>query len=368
MSVLYLQPPWTDRYKQNWAEAYDRIMEWWNGGRLDRPVVVTPVLKNPADDVFSRFAASGCTASNDFDKQFQIDYATAINEGFSFPAESVPFAKTGYASSLGMLAAAAGAEIRYAPETGTAWAVEDPDLLERDLPAFNPECPPYAFTIEMIKVFHQTFGYDAVLGANPMVSPLTTLSMMIGQERFCLDIVDRPDDVKRWLDALGKIYMEIVSGWRSARAALGRREDYSWCGVWAPGDMDALECDFGALISNDMFQEFALPEAKREAEFFDYCFWHLDGSGQIKHLKDILSIEKVRAVQWSDDKKRSLLNMTDIWKMIREAGKGLLLGATVDEAAELTKRLGPDGLLFGLIDVKTEADMDAALLRLSHIR
>jgi len=45
MTTPVPRPPWTSKYKQDWDEAYPRMMAGWQGGSLDRPVVVTSIEK-----------------------------------------------------------------------------------------------------------------------------------------------------------------------------------------------------------------------------------------------------------------------------------------------------------------------------------
>ena len=378
---------WTDKYKDNWNDAYGRMMAWWNFEETDRPVVLTPVQKEnaggraggsgAAEETSDRTAdGTACKAEIvtpeekarlESDAGAHLARAREYNEGHIFTAESAPHAKTGYASLLGMLGACAGCAIRYEPSNLNAWFVKIPDLFEGELPEFRPEKLPYSFTIEMIDRYHAEFGMGCVLGANPLLDPMTTLAMMRGVEDFCADMYERPETVSTWIRRLGDIFLGIAAGYREKRAAFGRREEHNWTGAWAPGDMDAIQCDVSAYISPEMFRRFAMEEAEREAAFFDYSVWHLDGTGEFVHLPDILSIGNIRAIQWVDEKFRNPAEFSHIWKKVLKAGKGLLITAKLGEAVELTKRLGKRGLAFNLSDVKGYAEMEAALKKLRDI-
>ena len=359
------RPLWTNKYKDNWDEAYQRVMAWWNGGSLGRPVIFSGVPKeNPKTVAPVSVLTSEEFKERDLSEEFHLGMERSFLEGFYFPAESVPYVRVNYASLLGLLGAMAGAPINYTADTGTAWIGEVPDIYSRPLPKFSPDCPPYKFIIHMIHRHAETFGYDVILGANPMLDPLTTLSMMRGPGNLCVDLIERPLAVKEWISALGDLFMAAVQGYRSARAMHGRREDINWCGAWAPGDMDALQCDFSTMLSPEMFREFVLPELEREAEFMDYAIWHLDGTTEFRHLDAICSVPKIRVIQWIDEKRlvRSPENFIDVWKRIRSTGRSLLFSSvTVDQAMELTRQLGPDGLAFTFVDITTMKDFDDAV-------
>ncbi len=59
-----------------------------------------------------------------------------------------------------------------------------------------------------------------------------------------------------------------------------------------------LQSDFSYMISPRMFERFALPGLTVWAGALDYPFYHLDGPGQIKHLDMLLSIPRLRGIQW----------------------------------------------------------------------
>lgn len=136
------RPPWTDKYKQNWDDAYQRIMAWWHGEPLDRPVLLNAGRRAelPADIAERRHALRNIALRDprrfDLDAELQLEQVRLFVASHHFCAEAAPFARTGYAASLGLLAVAAGGAIQYTPETGTSWSVEDPAFLERPLPAF----------------------------------------------------------------------------------------------------------------------------------------------------------------------------------------------------------------------------------------
>lgn len=186
--------------------------------------------------------------------------------------------------------------------------------------------------------------------------------MLLGNEALAYAIIDEPELVQQWVARLGDLYLQIAASYRSTRAALGRREDFNWLPLWCPGDMDSIECDYSALISQEMFRRFGMPEAERQTEFFDYCFWHLDGSDEIKHLDDILSLKKLNAVQWVDQKKGNPLAYASMFEKIRDAGKSVVTRATPQQALDLSRAIGPDGLAFVLIDDAKEVIDDAAVL------
>jgi len=360
------RPRWTSRYKANWDEAFERVMAWWEGTCLDRPVIIAP-LAVPNTSQF-HFPKSLTWEQRDLDAEYQMAASRHHLENSLFLAETAAAVGTGYASLLWMLGAMAGAQVHYTPDTGTAWVEPIPGLYNLPLPDFNPACPPYAFTIEMIHRYATEFGLDCILGANAMVDPLTTLAMMRGPEQLALDLLDQPETVQRWSDRLGDLFLQIVTGWREARAVHGRREEINWTGMWAPGDMDALQCDFSAMLSPVMFKRFVLPELEREAAFFDYALWHLDGPEEICHLELITSVRKIRAIQWADNPYAPTMAYIDLFKRIRKLGCSVICSVkTGEEALELTKQLGKDGLAILITEPGSQRELERTLVSLKQL-
>ena len=360
------RPPWTSRYKDNWDDAYERVMSWWEGAGLDRPLVMNPVPR-PEAHPFVPPAEWATSGEDDLDVGYALAFTRHRLENRLYLAEAAPVANTMYASGLGMLASMADARISYSPEAFTAWIERVEDVYSRPLPEFNSASRPYAFAIRMIHRHAGEFGYDAILGANTLMDPLTTLSMMRGVEELCLDLIERPRMVKAWVRQLGDIYLRILEGYREARARHGRREDANWTSMWAPGDFDAVLCDFACMLSPEMFNEFMMPELEREVEFFDYTLFHLDGTQQIQHLDAICSLPGIRAIQWVENQGRSPTERLELFRRIRRHKKSVLLSCpNGEEAVELTKQLGKDGLAIYIGgwmpgQIKSEGEMEALL-------
>ncbi|GHU64164.1 hypothetical protein FACS189447_00370 [Spirochaetia bacterium] len=359
---------YTNKYKQNWDESYRRLEAWWQCEETDRPLVFSSVPKPLSEHKGERIKAKDSkeAARFDLDAEIRLNNTRYYLENTLFMAESVPYAFSNFANLLGMLCAQAGGKLNYTPDTFTAWMEEEDGLFDRPLPQVGVPCPELQFVTDMIKKNHDAFGYDAVLGANPMLDPATTLSLMRGSGNFLYDLIDREEDVFRWLGRLGDFHRQAISAYRAARAAVGRREEYNWTGAWSPGDMDAIQCDVCTMLSPEMFRKFILPEMEREASFFDYTIWHLDGTDEFKHLDDILAIPNLHAIQFVDEKARDLTEFSHIWEKILRSKKSLLFHCKSQYAPALTRKLGHKGLSFLFPDVRSEDEMEKLLKTLSE--
>ena len=59
-----------------------------------------------------------------------------------------------------------------------------------------------------------------------------------------------------------------------------------------------LQSDVSYMISPKMFERFVLPDLKMRCNAMDYAFFHMDGKGQLPHLEHLLSLDRLRGIQW----------------------------------------------------------------------
>jgi 5-methyltetrahydrofolate--homocysteine methyltransferase len=59
-----------------------------------------------------------------------------------------------------------------------------------------------------------------------------------------------------------------------------------------------LQCDFSYMIAPAMFERFVLPDLAACCDHLAHAFYHLDGRGEIPHLDLLLSLPRLRGIQW----------------------------------------------------------------------
>ena len=101
-----------------------------------------------------------------------------------------------------------------------------------------------------------------------------------------------------------------------------------WVGVWGKGKMFPIQCDIAVMISPDMFQEFAVPSLRIQAQALDHCIFHYHGEGPRETLDHLLDMDEIHAIQWSrgvHDPPYDDEAWLPVYRRITERGKGLLL-------------------------------------------
>ncbi len=126
--------------------------------------------------------------------------------------------------------------------------------------------------------------------------------------------------------------------------------------IWGRGKTAKLQCDFSALISVEIFDEFVLPALRRQCESLDNTMYHLDGVGAIRHLDSVLSIPALNALQWTPgagQEDGGAERWFPLYDKVRDAGKSLwiqIYDGDIDEwirrSKNVIQRYGVRGIYF----------------------
>jgi 5-methyltetrahydrofolate--homocysteine methyltransferase len=333
-------------FKSDWGEAQQRLAAWWRGEALDR--VVWQVQAPRAAPM--PFADAPEPPADVIEGWLSPQYRVAAAEaGFArtwFGGEAFPYFDPHLGP--GSLALYLGSEPVFARDT--VWY--QPCIAEID-PAprlkFDRANRWWQTTMRLVQEGLRG-GEGHYLTAIPdLIENLDTVASLRGTAHLLWDLVDQPRAVhalqrqvlERYFDCYDELYAAVSRGERGCC--------FSAFQVWAPGRMAKLQCDFSAMISPAMFEEFVLSYLWRQCERLDYSVYHLDGPQAVKHLDLILSIPRLSALQWTPGANQPGVadeRWFDIYRRARRAGKSLLLiGVAPDEARRLVDEFGVEGLL-----------------------
>jgi hypothetical protein len=242
-----------------------------------------------------------------------------------------------------------------------------PDILDRPLPALAGDHPLLAFHRDCLRLLAERLDDRAVLSPPGLLDGLTTLSMLREAETLCMDLIERPGDVLRVSTELNERAIEAHQAlWRTLTEVDGA-QSVAWTDIYAPGRCEMVQCDFAMMLSPAMFEQFVVPYLRRMGEYMDYCCYHLDGTGQIRHAEHIFSVPAVKAIQWNPEPPAPPpLEWLDFFREVRRCGRSLWVASDVDTCVGLTRELGPDGLMLWLKGVETVEQLRRALERIER--
>ncbi len=166
-----------------------------------------------------------------------------------------------------------------------------------------------------------------------------------GSSELCMDVVDKPEPIKKNIDALYAHWrdcFEDLYQWTVARHGVGL---VHWLECWSEVPYMIPACDFNFMIGPDEFNELCLPDIARQVATVGRGIFHLDGPGATRHIDALLEVPGLEAIQYvAGSGQPSVLPWLDMYKKIQAKGKSLLIMTPEHEVFELAGALQPEGL------------------------
>jgi len=212
--------------------------------------------------------------------------------------------------------------------------------------SFDANNPWWRRSLVMLERLAELAQGHFLVSVPTVYSPVDALSSLRGAEGLCLDLKTRPEEVKAGQRA-------ALDGWRAqydaCYAVLRDRFDGCGCGfldAWSAGSAWSIQCDFSAMISGEMFDEFVVPEVEAQARHVAYSLYHLDGPDAARHADALLRIPELNGIQWQRGANGGpTLRWLPLLKKIQEAGKLIMVDGSPEEVMELGQALQPEGLM-----------------------
>ena len=350
-------------FKPDWSQAVKRFRAWWTGEIIDRVALQITAPKES-------YRHQPVPIPQDLEERWtNMDYVIESAEERMrrtfYGGEAFPM----YWPNLGpdVFSAYLGCELVFMPSTTWAKPYIN-DWEDAEAPAYT-SVPPLKFypnnrwwelTLQMIERSLESAPGRYFVGLTDLHGGMDALSAMRGREQLCFDLIECPERVKATMEILTSLWFEIYEGmYRPIREKLVGSS--TWLSAWSPGRWYPTSCDFAALISPQMFDDFVLPDIIAEVEWLDQSLYHLDGPDAIVHLDSLLNIPKLGGIQWVPGAaSSSMLHWIPLLKRIQEERKLLHLSVKPHEIEPLLGELSPKGLMLST-SCSTEVDAQELL-------
>ena len=319
-------------YKANWEETEARMRAWWKRKNINR-VPMSIGISAPKNIVYPKAKDPEMFYT---DAEFLKSYLKKIFENHHYAAETIP----NYSFMLGY--AFPGNFMKQKPlmDFSTVWfnhTGEDLASLPLD---FDPSNDLWRKLLKLEKELLSV----SMQGLPVFIQPIDVISMVLGAEKTCMELIERPELIKSCRDRLlvtfKKMYNESYNLLQEKYTG-----STGWLPVWSPGKYFPVQCDFSCMISEDMFEEFVAPELEDLTNFLDNSIYHLDGAGALHHIPRLLKFKKIDAIQWVPGAgKPEGMYWKEVFKQILEGGKGLYASIPASEVEEALKTLPKEGL------------------------
>jgi len=330
-------------YKNDWEQAKKRLMAWWDGELLDRCCA-------------SVIASAPVPTKNSYkiglpdDREGKIKYWTdpewvikrqrdAMEQtwfgGEAFPLANLDLGAAGHAGFF------KGAKHSFEDSVWFFPSLTDFEDMEFDENSFL-----YQKTLELAKAMADDSKGDYMIAQSDCTGNADALSHLIGADELLPLMLEEPEVVQKAMkkaqyayEMVHKNVYDIVKENNEGGSCVG------WLRTWAPGFHAQMQSDMSVMISAGMFKEFIEPELRAQCDFLDYPLYHFDGIEQIRHLDSLLSIEKLRVIQWTQVVGHPpCTEYIPELKQIQKAGKNLLIHVTPDQIRPLMENLSSKGL------------------------
>jgi hypothetical protein len=169
------------------------------------------------------------------------------------------------------------------------------------------------------------------------------LAQLRGMDRLAMDLIDFPEVV---LPAIAEINSAWLQYYNACMEIVHPRVDgyVDWLGIWSDLPAVTIECDFAVMVSPAMFKKFFVPALEQQMEWIGRTIYHLDGPGQLPHLKTLLSLPGLLGIQWIPLPGQRASDWIELYQCIQAAGKRLVVACAPEEVQPLMAALKPGGL------------------------
>lgn len=334
-------------FKEDWEQCKKRLDAFWNGEIVDRCCVSVLAPRNKRIDLKIEQKEAGDLIEKWTSSQWRMDSMKNYCNDTFFGGEAFP----SFWVNLGPGVVASFMGSPYMLAENTVWFDRKPMIDTWDNTAdlkFDPES-------EMWKIVKDMTGYIAKNSEGRFMVSMTDLGGTLdiaasfrGTETLLYDLIDYPEQVKALCSKIDDAWIE---SYNRLNGILSQYQEgtVDWYPLWCRERSYALQCDFSAMLSPALFEEFVVPSLTKQANFLDKSIYHWDGPGQIPHLEQLLDIKPLTAIQWTPGNGKP--GACDecwfpLYRRIQKKGKRLIL-LQVDPTGieKLLDNISPEGLM-----------------------
>ncbi|HOZ47560.1 MAG TPA: hypothetical protein PLO37_20475 [Candidatus Hydrogenedentes bacterium] len=328
-------------YRDDMDDVRARLAAWWNGEDIGRPVLLLTVPREkPLEEVPCMPEPRGwVTHYSTSNFEYRVNLAARRCVNTHYLGEAVPTVAPDLAPNcLALYLGCKGIEM-----PGTVWCA--PCMASPDEARFEVDEDNFywQFTLRLGREMLRMAPGKFLVEFPDLIEGLDTLAAMRGTEELLTDLVERPDWVHACLRPITDRYFDYYDPlYAQFRDEVGG--SVFW--MWAPGRMTKLQCDFSAMISPSMFDEFMVPILREMTERVDYSMYHWDGPAALRHHDHLLSLPRLNMLQWTPGDGVELPGHRRWWPYFHktiDAGKKIFLagGVAPDELDGLRREFGP---------------------------
>lgn len=339
---------------EDWDKSKQRFEAWWHGEVIDRPLL--QVIAPRREACSEPMPTYQTQEERWLDPEYRLRMMEWELKRTCYAGDAFPYLDTHIGP--GTLSLYLGAIPEFTDRT--VWYRKCiSDFRNAQPPVFDENNLYWQASLRIAREGVKRLKGRALVSFPDLIENLDTISSLVGNNELLFALVDCPDKVREFQNAILPVYLEC----HRRLYEIIKDEDGGSCfsafRIYGKGRIAKLQCDFSAMISPRMFEEFAVPWLAEQCRQLDHCVYHWDGPCALQHEGPLLAIKELEAIQWTPGAGQPGCGdrmWFPLYRRIRKAGKSLmLLGVTPTEAQELVEEFGPEGLDL-VVYVETEEE------------
>jgi hypothetical protein len=348
-------------YKPDWEDTKRRLLAWWDHSVIDRCCIAVHAPKKtstvpPFPDLQNGPWMGGMELLADTDQagidrwwqEPDLNYQRAITwfENTYFGGEALPVTYVNWGAMA--MAAMFGSPAKF--KKTSVWyptVIKDWETWAWQL---DPEANVTWQTIlAIVRRLLEGAEGKYFVGKPELGNGADVLSLMRGMDNLAVDLLTSPDAVHKGVEVISDTWVALMEQSYQMTTAVNDHGDVlAWMGLWAPGRVDQIACDFSSVISPKMFKTFFVPEVIKMGNWCEYGVYHLDGPACIKNmLSTLLEIDQIRTIQFTPgvgSPPTYTAAYLPAYKQILAKGKNLYLLVAPHEVEKILGELPVEGL------------------------
>ena len=327
--------------EEDWARIERDNLAWWNHD-LNRPLVYLAVTAPVPHD---RPRAYQSNYPLDMPAEEVVSCYEPFLNATRFYGDAFPWMWVNFGP--GILAGFLGSQVNSVTDPSeTVWFTPPAQKSVADLQlAYDPQNIWWQRVKEITQALIERYQGRLQVSHTDLGGNLDVLASFLTTEQLLFDVVEQPEAVLRQVKEITALWLRCYNE-LDALIRPACRGTSAWAPIWSPGKTYMLQCDFSYMISPKMFERFVMPDLSAACAELDHGFYHLDGKGEIPHLNLLLSLERLRGIQWiPGDGQPGPDQWLDLLKRIRDGGKLCQVFVTPEGARRIVKNLGGKGFL-----------------------
>lgn len=347
-------------WKSDWEETKARYEAWWRGEGLVVSLWGNGVpAGSPRDESIPAPDPASTPVSRRDSSEAFADHERRLLNRKRNPLDIVPFAYVDYGTVP--LAEILGAPAE--PREETVWYSHTDLSPENDRELrFDAESPVWR-RMRAVAAANRRLGDGKYLSGAPALCPgLDVLAELRGPQNLMMDLVMESEWVHAKLAEIQQASYDAMDAIEPYAVYPDGSSFHAFFMLWAPVRCALAQCDAAALISPDMFAEFAVPYLADFCARVPRVLYHVDGPDALRTVDLVLEVKDLDAVEFTPGPQipgGGDPRWYPMYRKIKAAGKSVqAVWMKTADVEPLLDAVGPEGMYIE-VDVASEAEAEA---------